>query len=998
MAARSKRFYLCNLFPLWEIDDEHLEVDWDQEHTREEDLVEMRVMVKELPVQIEPLNFDIKFEINESDFLLSGGKDDKVVTLSSQPAEGAEHRPLKVAGDNEIITREQKLKNIFASRITLKNGQTATLIQAYWKALYQEDVSGDPEYYFDVTLTVGGKDYLERSDHELTVSRGLTVEVIMQIRDPDATTVKPLSGAWIYWREDSELSLFHTDITGRVFARDAKENRTHPWVYTESFSTRIGRQVQLFYSRGTKPLPESYLKAATDLFQPQVITAPASQPGVSPAKTQILITLPNVLVRLISPQELSLCHLLWELPALNYLIDGIPQGPGLWTNPNGVGNLVIGENDPANPPPVAVRPRERAFVIKGEIDAKATGVKIKILKPDGNHIPLRERFNTNINVPEIAGTLQPHVGPTMPFEASIFLANPLDDFGPVQIVVEAEGLSPRVVDAFAVHLCGVQIALVDDYEANINGQQRGPIKNESNEVNIIDFLDSPQATLLDISGQTQCRRMIPYRMANQQRLIDLNQPPGPNNPLVLRPQMPMWMAEFQIIGLTQEQLQDLMAYRYFIRNVAPIGAIVPASLNFELQWRMTLSWDGPDINSPAFPAIIRHNQTYSYNQTIEARQVMQLYFGARGQLVDDKMNDLSLTSQGEVPNAFLPMPTLIPFPVPNRRLPRVILTGQNRAWRRQAGAPSREALIIEFQPRLVNAAGVEMIRGGNGVLELRSLIIDGSPLDLGLITRPDGTLGPAPAQPVMQLPEFRVRGLNPAPRSDTEDLIDACVEDYYNRHHAQAHVASLPLACWQVTTRRILFHESGYRQFEYRPDRQRRLRFGNFFYGHELDMPFLGPPHGYGVGQLDGPPVNDDEAWSFVENIRRAVRRIFDEFGREAYNHIRHHLPAPLNQRIRAVHQRELVRKYNGGVGIHEFIWDGTDWVIHPNLRQWRNPANHAEGPYEALLYPNRVLHPPPAVDVVYYVGAGAANAGAGAATVFNWPITFTPANYGPDT
>jgi hypothetical protein len=149
-------------------------------------------------------------------------------------------------------------------------------------------------------------------------------------------------------------------------------------------------------------------------------------------------------------------------------------------------------------------------------------------------------------------------------------------------------------------------------------------------------------------------------------------------------------------------------------------------------------------------------------------------------------------------------------------------------------------------------------------------------------------------------------------------------------------------------------------------------------------MPLFGPPHGFGFGQLDDPPVSDAAAWSFLENIRAAVRLIMIDKATAAYGHISAHLPVAPNQRIRATYQREIVRRYNGG---REFRWTGSDWVVDPSLSQWANAGDHSQGANPRLAYPNQVL----GTAVVYATGAGAA-------TAFPWPITFTAADYGPET
>lgn len=166
--ARAKRFYLCNLIPLWEIDDDHLEVDWTQEDAKNGEIVEMRVVVKDLDLNMQTPDFAIEFEVNENDLLLFGGLDDHVVTITSKTDKNKEHRPISVIGEYDAVPANDRLKNIFLS--PLPNKAPQKLIRAFWLAAWQDDVAGSPEYYFDVKLEFTGKKFEERSDRELTVS------------------------------------------------------------------------------------------------------------------------------------------------------------------------------------------------------------------------------------------------------------------------------------------------------------------------------------------------------------------------------------------------------------------------------------------------------------------------------------------------------------------------------------------------------------------------------------------------------------------------------------------------------------------------------------------------------------------------------------------------------------------------------------------------------------------------------------------------------------
>lgn len=168
--ARAKRFYLCNLIPLCEIDDAHLEVDWTQESAKNGEIVEMRVVVKDLDLNMKTPDFTIEFEVNENDVLIFGGLDDRVVTITNKAGEkNTEHRDISIVGENDAVPPDQKLKNIFLS--PLPNAAPRKLIRAFWSATWQDDIAGEPEFYFDVKLEFTGKTFKERSDRELSVSK-----------------------------------------------------------------------------------------------------------------------------------------------------------------------------------------------------------------------------------------------------------------------------------------------------------------------------------------------------------------------------------------------------------------------------------------------------------------------------------------------------------------------------------------------------------------------------------------------------------------------------------------------------------------------------------------------------------------------------------------------------------------------------------------------------------------------------------------------------------
>ncbi|MEV6812937.1 hypothetical protein [Micromonospora sp. NPDC051296] len=800
---------------------------------------------------------------------------------------------------------------------------------------------------------------------------------------------------WVYWREGSTTRRLRGGTDGYLYASSAADS-ADPWDYTQPFKPATGTVAQVAYSTGARPLPDALLTTA-NLFQPRTV------PAVPPvdAEQPRSLALPARLLRLVTPTELALWPVLWQLPD-TYLTAGLNQGAAAWANPAGAGALTVAEGAVAAVAPAADRPRERGLRVEGEVDGAATEVRVRLRSAAGVDLPLRTGIAADApQTAELTAQLGPVTAGVRTFSVTVFLAAAVDAFGPVEIVVTATGPAVPHVESFTVHLCGGQLALVDDPQPATRGPQLGV----ADERVVVDFRRSPQATTAALSAETRVRRMVRYQIRNQQR-------PAPAGGNLLMPQMPMWMGEVQFVGLSADQLRDLLRRRYARKAVLDppdpeVNPPRPVQLRIDWDWRLELGWDGPDSNSGAFPAPMpRPLVSHLYQLPAVGTPVAVLHYGAQGQFTDRTGRDLVVDADGRLPGVFDPAPSQVPFPVADRRLPAVVVSGQNRPWGRAAGAATRPALVLEFQPTVTEADATvpggrrEIIRGGDGLLRVSAFRIDQQPFDVGVVAAADGTLGPPPGDtPLLRLPDFRVIGQDPAPDADIEAVILALVDEYYDGHLAVDSVNILSRACWRWTVLEIFSHESGirggYSQFDTRGAGRRRWtrQGGEWLYGTENDMPLFGPPHGYGVGQLDdifARGANADEVWNWRENIRSGVRLLMEEKAGVVYNIMRNHLPNPVDRRSRAVFQREVVRRYNGG---GEFRREGGDWVIRPRL-QYATPGDPASGPHPNLRYPNAILP-----QVIYYTNAaGAAHVAAGAATVYPWPIAFTADLYGPET
>ena len=932
--ASVKKFYLCNLIPLWEIDDENLDVDWIQKHARHGDVVEMRVVVSELNLDLQTFNFEVRFDIEEDDIFPF---DDHVVTISSEPIEEerVEHRPLFKIEENQPIPTEGHFSHIFVSSIS-KDNKFATMIRAFWQTVWQEDASGDPEYFFDVLLSVNNENYEERSDNELVVQPSLTTPptvpsttsptipptisptgISIHVQEGGDGTTQPLVEAWIYWHQNDATTLMRTNTEGQLHTLRQGGTLTHSWEYTIPFTVTEEMRVNVYYSKGAKPLQTSVLNRFNNIFFQRVVNPNSIEPAAS---TRIVIlTVPSINIQITKPVDLSLWPLLWGSAFDAYYTDGLNQGAALWPNPQ--------ENVPAPATTPQVSPTENNLLLEGTIDSRATGVKIQLFTDMEQPQNIQFRHSGSV-VNEINAALGEAVNGKKPFTAQIDIENAHNYFGFVQIVVVSEGINPNIIAIASVHLCGFQIALVNDHTSNSNGQQRGSILGQASEKIIIDFLNSPQPNRNAISAQTRARRMISYSMANRQRALS-----NTNAAMVLKPEMPLWMAEFQIVGINRGQLEELMIRRNRLSQQLQ-------ALQFGFRWHLTLSWDGPDSGTTS-------PRRYQYSQ--DFREVQTITIG-----LNSTTRRLDVDSQGRITNAINPRQNPLSFPISGRRQPEVIFL--QRPWGRQNLTNTYDAFIIEFQPHIVNANNNEILRGGDGYLRLEDIKTNGITLNQGL---------PQTANiPVIDLPRFRVKGLNP-PLNDAINLTNILVEDFFNANNGLATINLLPLNVWQDTIRRILAHEADH-QFEHRGAGRRR--YAGTYYGHEQDMPIFGAPHGYGFGQHDNPQVSDDGAWSFLENIKESIRRIMVDKAGSAHRHLTRGTGAAafngLNlRRKRAIYRRELVRRYNGG---REFRFSGGNWVIHTS-----SPADRHN-------YPNTVLR----TGIVYPPNGG--------------PVNFNTADFGP--
>jgi hypothetical protein len=599
--------------------------------------------------------------------------------------------------------------------------------------------------------------------------------------------------------------------------------------------------------------------------------------------------------------------------------------------------------------------------VSGFIAAGAQVVRLSLLDASGNPIQLRPSAGSSASVPFIRVAPQAASGKQRGFNATLFFSDAANAFGPVQLLVESEGLTPPVASAFAGHLVGVQVALLQDDDATAGA----PI-DETADIAIIDYTDSPAPAASTVIDSIRVRRMAPFAIApGRQRNYTVPRSSPARTLNLIRPEMPLWMAEAQLVGIQRAELEDLMTRRLTQLPNAP------SNLRFSLSWDLRIQWDGPDSKDSGFSS--RTNWSAQQQATL-----------ALDSNADPNAKRLAgVGANGDVPAAFNPTVTALSFPGP-RRAPTVLVDNASRAWGRHAGAASRPALVFQWQPSKNN--GQEEIHGGDGLLSLLSLQIDGQAVDAGLVlprptsdtaptpdtAEPDPNAPPPPPDPklkppaansaIARVPTFRVRGQNPS-RAQLANTVDALVADHIAANRDDW-LSVFTVAEWQDVARRVCGSESGFRHFANVPfgDFLIGVRsFGGKAYGKQRDMSTFGPPHGYGLGQRD-PPGSAAVVFDYLENARECVRLLMKDKAQVALADLRSatatiNLPtdvATFTRLHKNLFLRATVRRYNGG---REFAPNaaGTAWDVSPSIKKdptifYCDNVLGTSVPYETLI------------------------------------------------
>jgi hypothetical protein len=780
-----------------------------------------------------------------------------------------------------------------------------------------------------------------------------------------------LKNAWVYWRENGAYQILRSDAQGLVYAFGSG-NRERQDSYTVEFKTTVGAVVYVFYTEGSRPLPEALIAPCLQEYEvplsldagPDAMGPLYASPNGSTTSIRILplgeIRLPRVRIRVEAPaDEPSLWPLLFENlndPSDDYYTDGIPQGVPWCTQ------TAMQENAAAASVGASSSIRLRGLPVKGFVPATTTNAAIQLLDSTGNAIPLlQDGSNSNgVTVNETAATLGSPSGDERPFSVNLFLP-PTTPLGPVHLVIKPGGLPSTIISGFTYHLVGIQIGLVDDFTTNANGQQAGPPLKASDEVYVVDYLDSPStgptnpagsAVRAAQQGHTRVRRMVRYAIrTHHTRSIPLAAVASPamaaSSVNIPTTQMPFWMAELQFVGINRAQLEDLLIRRL----LRPNGGT--GNVELEMDWALDITWEGPDRAVP--PAGGRPYTQPPFHTT--AHQNAAIVLDAATPVQNKRLDH---TNNGIISNAIQPTTVAPAYPIASRRAAGVRVAEAGAALRRTFGRSGTEydTLVVEWQPPVTSSTGDPIIRGGNGHLRLTTLNLSGNPIDPGLLyPRPTPSPPPTPSvppttAPILSLPKFRVYGINPS-RATLQNMVDAITEEYYRNNIASSvWLAYLSLDNWKATARLVVGHETDYRQFATPPNVGVR-RYQRQYHGYERDMAIFGPPSGYGLGQLD-PPGNADRVWDVEANARECINRLLLLKGGGAFSHLSFGAAPLSTQRRRAIFQRETVRRYNGG---REFVFDtaSNDWMIRPSVvsnLDYVNNVFSGAGAVTAVVYP----------------------------------------------
>jgi len=769
------------------------------------------------------------------------------------------------------------------------------------------------------------------------------VLLLVQVRGLGETALKPLVEGWLYLLEGGSVTVLHTNLRGiALFDGTGTAQRDHWWEFNTTRQVKIGDALKACFSRGARPVPAALL--TPDLFSdvkvavapPQQIKVPTNAPQNDAQGTPFplhslalrlgVVQLEDVGISLEMPTELTLLPLTpVPLPIGDaYYTQGGLQGAAAWSlqatpaliNPEFDPNRRGGANAPAVGPSTDIP--NRGFKVAGRVGAQAQAVEVSLVGADGNPMTLCEAENL-VDVQALSARLDQGA-----FATEIFLPPDLGgapvgpSFGLADLIVTVSAAGRKFVDAFAVHLCAVELSLVDDLDQPTQG--RGRSLTGSDEQNVVDF-SQPHATPngAAIRALTRSQRMHCYLIRSAFDPTGA-QPTGT---------MPQFMLAIHFVGLSSASLGELGLHRYrrethgilfpvFGANTAPppndgVSRASPrTSVLFQLSWqyRFAIDWAARNSDLQA-----RSYGTVPFVVTGQGRASLRV--DGLGAVFGPGLEQLR-TSDNVVPLALAAQPT-----DPARRTPELRID-QPLAFGRHKQETARPSLVVESLPIFTEAplplfpnvasllrsrgqvfppqpATVPALRGGLGDVSLTQLdvgfgevendtpnlvalttpLVERVPQDpsaQGLDVLVVRTTGPAkvvpPSSPPLALPLIRVAGVN-LPQANALALLDRIVRSAI----PAAGLFFISQNCWVQTARMTILGEAGGRMLNngtFVHPTTVKVQGRAHFFGVEAGMPIFGPPNGYGVCQLDPPTNGTPTGTSPQANFGRFDRRLWD--------------------------------------------------------------------------------------------------------------------------
>lgn len=841
----------------------------------------------------------------------------------------------------------------------------------------------------------------------------------------------PVKRAWFYVKQGDAITLLRSDGDGQLVASSAEPAGDAPpkiATFVKPFTFEVPASIQIAYSRGGLIIPDALLRAAPAAFatvelamapenaEPVAVAVAPNDLNTVRAVPTISLDVPPLPVTFEEPRALEVWPLLASPFPDGYATSGLAQGAALWPA-DGARPVRDGASAPS--PLEADCPRDAGLRVRGKVSNHAAKVNLYLVDAKGARLKFRLAADATANQAVDVASLDVK-GETSRFEATLFADDPARFFGLAHLVAVTEGGGPDGLGDVVGELLGVQLGLCDDGMQSDDGDAPGPCVGRAHEKNVIDFVvtavhgpgpdqkldkhshDPAIKAAIDAARHAAEAALAPHGRARRMVCFDIRasrrrRPPGAGvdtNPVVL-PEMPMWMAELQLVGWRRDEGELFLQLRG-----EGLGA-AKRPLTIEADFALELGWRGPDADVPGperRPGVPRNEfadvtMTFSGSFRGPKKEVgadgaggddddapppakVEAHFDAGSVLsttVDIDEDDGTLRVEEDGSNSLQPdFPwAAAPFPSDKRRAPKVWLAERSRVWGVwgwKGDGPVVPALVFEWQPAVVtigrNRQATEIMLGGNGRLRVGKLAIAGTPVTRAPAAEPgaaDGAEGEgagaeasAATAALLELPAFRVKGNNPEDPRALDELLTAAVSDVMAANRTSGSASMLKAAAWKRLSEMLMFHESGGHHFDTSVQRAVfRERIPYQCHGIQAGMPKFGAPAGYGLGQHD-PPRSLQDMWSFYEHIRKGVEMlIVTEFGRSSYSYLNGlHAIDPANVVDRAIFVREVVRSYNGG---HEMVYEDGKWKMKPFIPA--RPPHHAKPmPEDRMPYANRVL------------------------------------------